>query len=460
MKRTLFAALLAAAVPAGAQTSMTDSLTRLFEHSFDSLVQVRTAALDNLGEKAEHVALNPYYYRLMTPGTYYNRPLKEVFQIDWQPDAEAEPEPYAEAALDAAQASDHALAHMYVASPTLVSRTENSILAAPGFRQEATVTPVSQAPKLAEKAVAVDLGADVPDTIAVVAKKPNFWKIKGSASLQFTQSYFSDNWYQGGENNYAGIGMLTLEANYDNRQKLQWDNKLEAQLGFQTASSDTEHKVRVTSNLLRLTSKLGYKAAKNWFYTGQVMTYTQLAPYYEKNTKDWKANFATPLYLTLSVGMDYKYKSKDGRFDLSVYISPVAYYMTYVSKMHSGHLRDAADADSWIYKYPAVYGMEHPGDHFLHKWGPNLTVNSKVRVMKNVLWTSRLYWFSNFHSTLIEWENTLDFTINKYLSAKFYAYPRFDDSSWKYGHRDESKRYKAGYLMFKEWLSLGLSYNF
>ena len=82
--------------------------------------------------------------------------------------------------------------------------------------------------------------------------------------------------------------------------------------------------------------------------------------------------------------------------------------------------------------------------------------------MKNVNWTSRLYCFGNIFDNkkdmyvLLEWENTLDFTINKYLSAKFFSYPRFDNST-----RDKNNPQKAHhYFMFKEWLSLGLSYKF
>ncbi len=467
MKKSILFVLLMTGLPAMSQTSHNDSVAYLYEQSLDSLVRVKNAVVDNLDQRAEATTLNPYFYRLMAPGTYYNRPLQQEMSIDW--DLNGKPSSVLvevnEDVLDATAASDHALANLYVTNPSLVHRTEEAIRQSAGFREEAKVTPVSVAPKLSEKAVTVDLGSDAPDTIAVVAKKPNFWKVMGNTSLQFTQSYFSDNWYQGGENNYAGIGMVTVEANYDNKQKVQWDNKLEAQLGFQTATND-EHKARVTSNLLRLTSKLGYKAVKNWFYTGQLMTYTQIAPYFDKNprkddgsydVKPWKARFGTPWYLTLSVGMDFKYKSKDGRFDLSVYLSPVAYYMTYVDR-RGAIIGTNLDADY----YKNMYGIRKDADgiyttHSFHKFGPNFTVNSKIRVMKNVMWTSRFYWFSNFHSTLIEWENTLDFTINKYISAKFYAYPRFDDSSIKYKN---AKKHRGDYLMFKEWLSLGLSYKF
>ncbi len=456
MKRTALTLLLATFALLQAQSRATrshsisyDSITSAYGQQLEALISQHAQEMTDNSQRAEQIKLNPYFFRLMTPPTYYTRAVSQVMSIG------------NEDLPNETSASDLALARMYVNEPWLVQTTEAQINEEPALREEMKAPVTAVEPKLAEKAIIVELDSDMPDTIAIIPKKPNFWKTSGSASLQFTQSYFSDNWFQGGENNYAGIGMLTLQAVYDNKQKIQWDNKLEAQLGFQTTSSDTYHKMRVTSNLLRLTSKLGYKAAKNWFYTGQVMTYTQLAPYYEKNKEDWKASFATPLYLTVSVGMDYKFKSKSGKVDLSVYISPLAYYMTYISRLHSKHFplddegNPQTDGDGFVrygYWYTRTYGMEHMNDHFLHKFGPNLTVNSKIKICKNVMWTSRFYWFSNFHSSLFEWENSFDCTINKYLSAKLYAYPRFDDSSRNY-------KKNHGYLMFKEWLSLGLSYN-
>ena len=63
---------------------------------------------------------------------------------------------------------------------------------------------------------------------------------------------------------------------------------------------------------------------------------------------------------------------------------------------------------------------------------------------------------SNFKYNIWEWENTIDFTVTKLISAKMYLYPRLDDSTDRY--RDMS-RFNT-YLMFKEWFSLGLTYNF
>lgn len=422
--------------------------------SLDSLAEVRKQITKDLEAKAATTKLNPYFYRLMVPGTYYNDPLRQTLGINWTSESNKTPRyiSYYDAALNATAASDRALSQLYVDNPLLVKRTEAVLKETTAIRKDVKDTPENVTQKLADKAVDVALEADVPDAVTFVAKKPKFWKLLGNVSLQFTQSYFSDNWYQGGENNYAGLGVVNLEANYDNKRKVQWDNKLEAQLGFQTAMSDTMHTFRVTSNLLRLTSKLGYKAAKNWFYTGQVMSYTQIYPNYDKNSDHVSADFTSPLYLNVSVGIDYKLNKK--KHNLSVYISPVAYNMCWVDRQYGGlrqkygmELKKGSTTD-----YRATY----------HKYGPSVTINYKVGIMKNVSWSSRLYTFGNIFDNkkdmyvLVEWENTFDFTINKYLSAKFFAYPRFDNST-----RDKNNPKKAHhFFMFKEWLSLGLSYKF
>ena len=424
----------------------------LYIQALDSLASARKLVEANLESKASSTKLNPYFYRVMAPGTYYNNSLHQMMGIDWAPESNGGGgfTSWYDAALNANTATNRALTQMYVKNPSLVKRTEAALKETAAIRKDVHAAPENVTTKLAEKAVTVDLEADVPEAVTVVAKKPNFWKFSGSTSLQFTQSYFSDNWYQGGEKNYAGLGILNLEANFDNKQKVQWDNKLEVQLGFQTAMSDTYHKFRVTSNLLRLTSKLGYKAAKNWFYTGQVMSYTQLYPSYNKNTNDVNADFTSPLYLNVSVGIDYKLKKK--KQELSIYISPVAYNMCWVDRQW-GELRKK-------------YGMEQRSDGTwratYHKYGPSVTVNYRLAIMKNVSWSSRLYCFANVFDNkkdmyvLVEWENTFDFTINKYLSAKFFAYPRFDNST-----RDKNNPKSAHhFFMFKEWLSLGLSYRF
>ena len=329
-----------------------------------------------------------------------------------------------------------AFAKMYVNKPEIVEQTDDELLQAGTLRSDVNTTLTTDS-KLSNKVVAVNLGAELDEKVELVTRKPNFWKLSGSGSLHFTQNYFSENWYQGGENNYSFLGLLTLNANYDNKKNIQWENRLEARLGFQTTGeSDQYHSMKPTDNLLRLTTKLGYKAYKTIFYSTQVQAQTQLVPLYEANTDIIRTDFLSPLNLTISVGIDYKFETKNHKFKGNVYLAPCAYNMRYVRRM----------------ELATRYGIEE-GRHAFHNFGPSITVNANWQIVQNISWSTRIFWISDFNYTNIEWENTINFTINKYLTAKLFAYPKFDDSNRKSNGEEQN------FLMFKEWLSLGLSYN-
>ena len=51
-----------------------------------------------------------------------------------------------------------------------------------------------------------------------------------------------------------------MQFNYDDKQKVQFETKIEWKLGFISAPSDTVHQYKTSERLLRLSSKFGYKA--------------------------------------------------------------------------------------------------------------------------------------------------------------------------------------------------------
>lgn len=415
-----------------------DSLVQRWQQHADSLQALvdNYRLADSLAKQHTPVLkTNPYYFPLLSKGTLYQSPLRQMMTVDWTPSLSSQQGQIGgtdDSQLVRLDAINQQLAAMYVKNPSLFQQTQEDLMREGQIRQDVR-TPITNDRKIVDRIELSDIRHDVTENITAITRRPNFWKVKGNASLTFTQSYFSDNWYQGGDNNYAFLSMVNLEANYDNRRRIQWENKLEMQLGFQTTKNDDYHKLKVTSNLARLTSKFGYKAAKTWFYTAKFQTYTQIYPNYKSNSKEVVSDFCSPIYSELSIGMDYKFNKK--RFRGSLYLSPFSTNARYVDRK-------------------SLRSRYNDNEHQATKWtfGPNVTVNYTWDVVKNVQWVSRLYWFSDFHYTNIEWENTFSFQINKYLNCKLFVYPKFLDNKPNY------KNDKGRYFMLREWLSLGVSY--
>ena len=79
------------------------------------------------------------------------------------------------------------------------------------------------------------------------------------------------------------------------------------------------------------------------------------------------------------------------------------------------------------------------------------------QICKQIAWTSRVYWMTNYDYDILEWENTVNFSVTKLITAQLYIYPRYDDSNPNYR---SGEKHDGTYLMYKEWFSLGLNYSF
>ena len=402
-----------------------DSIADVYGKKIEELVHQRNRAIRLNTYKRP---LDVYALRMSLPPTFYSSSVLQQFSADRL-------DIHTDRSLMRMFLVNDAFANMYVNRPEIVVQTDSQVEQAGTLRDDVHGSLTTDT-KLSDKVVTVDLGTEMNEGVELVTRKPNFWKFPGEGSLKFTQNYFSDNWFRGGENNYSFLGLLTLNANYDNKQNIQWENRLEVRLGFQTTSeSETRRSMKPTDNLLRLRTKLGYKAYKTLYYTTQVEAYTQIVPLYEHNSDDLRTSFLSPMNLTVSVGLDYKFATKNNKFNGNVYLAPCSYNMRYVDRL----------------SLSTKHGVQE-GHHAYHNFGPSITVNAYWQIAKNVSWRSRMYWISNLKYTNIEWENTFNFTINKYLSATFFVYPKFDDSSTSY-------KGDNGYIMMQEWLSLGLNYN-
>ena len=371
-------------------------------------------------------SINGVLYRLFTPLTFYHSVAANQLTIN-QTDADA---------VDSEV--DQALMHVYLNRPDLVQVTESEQQQSGSLRQDVMEQLIVQEKNLTEEAAPLPQQAEPEaDPVEVAIEKPNFWKHKGDAYLQFMQNYVSGNWYKGGEDNYSAVGSLTLEANYDNKSKWKWDNKLEMKLGFQTSPSDTIHKFKSNEDLIRLTSKVGLQAANKWYYTIQMLAYTQFTRGLKANNENVFSDFMSPFNMNVGIGMDYKIEWLNKKLTGSVNMSPLAVNYRYVDRS------DLAKS----------FGIDVPHHHHsLTDFGSQLTANVEWKMNDVVTWKSRLYAFTSYKRAEIEWENTFALRVSKYISANLFLFPRFDDSN----NRDD----KLGYWQFKEYSSLGFSYNF
>lgn len=323
-----------------------------------------------------------------------------------------------------------ALLYMYLRHPEGVTTTQTELQ-----RKGGTLTPGIAENTLPEviKQPELPLPQDPqPEDVDFIVRKPNFWTMKGEWYLQFLQNYVSDNWYKSGESNYSAVGAATFEFNYNNKQKVKWENKLEMKLGLMTSRSDSLHKFKTTEDLLRYTGKLGLQATKQWYYTCQLIAYTQFVRGYKSNDPRTYSDFTSPLNVNLSIGIDYTANWLKGKLTGTAHFAPLAGNLVYVG-------REAL---------AKKYGVKD-GHRSLLDYGSQLTLDLTWKPSNTFKWQSRLYGYTTYHRALVEWENTLTLQVNRYIGAKLFIYPRFDDNT----KPDEKYRY----FQLKELASIGFS---
>ena len=389
----------------------------------DSLLVLRQQldSLQRVNESLRSEVSDGRYFRLFAPTTFYHSGANKSLSLAPNTGDEV------------TDAVDQAMLSLYLRRPDLVKNNESRLREVGSIREDVN-QELTQQVKLTEKAAPMP---DEPEAVPIglVVVKPNFWKFKGDCNLQFLQNFVSGNWYKGGESNYSAIGAVTLDLNYNDKDRVTFENKLEMKLGFQTSRTDTVHKVKTNNDLLRLTSKLGLQAHKRWYYTLQLLAYTQFARGYKANDKFVYSDFMSPFKLNVGIGMEYKVEALNKRLTGNLNFLPLSFNFMYVG-------REALISRNGI-----------NGDHHtLEDFGSQFTANLQWKIVDQVTYKTRLYANTSYHRSLVEWENQFELKVSKYISANLFLYPRFDDSNV----RDDD----LGFFQFQEYSSLGVSYSF
>ena len=270
------------------------------------------------------------------------------------------------------------------------------------------------------------------------------WSKGAKFQVHLSQNYISSNWYKGGESNLAATMYAMGYFNYDNRKGLQWDNKAEWKLGLYGMASDSLRWLRVNEDLLRLNSKLGYKAFKNFYYTAEWDFQTSLFNTYKSNTYIRTSGPFSPIRMSLSAGIDYKYKSI-----VSVFLSPLSYKLIYVADMR---IKDGVLPEENIAHQVGITD----GTRQSNQLGALIRTDFDYDFNESIGMEIHFSLFGAYAGKIkgveVGCEMIGNFKINRFLSAKVSLYPRYDSTVVP---ADGGKPK----MQFYELISLGFNYK-
>ena len=247
----------------------------------------------------------------------------------------------------------------------------------------------------------------------------------GSYGLNINQLALS-NWAAGGENSWAGKAFANFVL-LDHKKT--FEQKLTGAFAF-GISRFADKRIEKQDDKIDLTYSLSLNSKTQWNVTMVSTFNTQFANGYKyPNDSTVISSFFAPAYLTVSAG--YSYKTKDERFQ--IFMSPLAGKVTFVMN------QELADAGSFGVK-KGYYDQDSiwiPGENIAPAIGVNVIVNYKQPIGKSITYTTVLNTFYNYIERRddnrlrldVNWENTIDFVITKYIRTILFVHLKYDHNT-------------------------------
>lgn len=88
----------------------------------------------------------------------------------------------------------------------------------------------------------------------------------------------------------------------------------------------------------------------------------------------------------------------------------------------------------------------------MNQYGSSFEGRIKWEFYHNMVWSCRLFYFTNYDHVQGDMENTFDFILNRFFSTRLFVHLRYDDA------RALNKDF--GHFQLKELLSFGFNYKF
>ncbi|MDE6809417.1 MAG: DUF3078 domain-containing protein [Muribaculaceae bacterium] len=330
---------------------------------------------------------------------------------------------------------DDMIASVTYNNPDLIPYIE-TLLPEPPKVYQAEIDP-SKAQIVIKELETTKVVTDAPKPVEVERRN---WLYNFNGSVQFSQAYVSPNWYQGGNNNLNMIvnAAYNIKLNEAFHPKFLFDNTIRYKLAMNSAPDDTLRNYSISEDLFQINTNFGVKASKHWYYSVTGTFKTQLLNNYATNTNNLKAAFLSPGELNIGVGMTYAYTNPKKTFDAKASIAPLSYNLKICTN-------DKID--------PTLFGIKE-GHHTDNQYGSSFEGTINWQLTYNIKYATRLFAFSDYNYFQSDWEHTLSFDINRFLSTQLYLHLRYDSQT----PRLEDSRWHTWQV--KEILSFGFSYKF
>ncbi len=341
--------------------------------------------------------------------------------------------------IDRATAQEQLMRHVrqnYVLQYPNLIKYDEAHLPEPPKKYTATVDP-STARILIREVVPTK---EMPKTELEAKFEKKHWLKTFNADLQFSQAYVSPNWYQGGNNNLNMLINLYYNVKLNTAFHPNWlfENTFQYKLGLNNAPDDELRDYNISQDVFQWNMTLGYKSTKRWYYSMSTQFKTQLFNNYPSNSTTLKAAFLSPGELNVGVGMTYNYTNPKKTFTFDASISPLSYNMKTCIRKRMNE---------------TSFGIKE-GRKTVSEYGSSAEGKLQWQVCDNISFRSRLFVFSDYDYIQSDWENTVMFTINRFLTTQINVNMRYDSTTMPLEDSDWHK------LMLKEVLSFGFTYKF
>lgn len=287
-------------------------------------------------------------------------------------------------------------------------------------------------------------------------------KFDGSVGVTLNQLAIT-HWAAGGESN--GSGKISSNFTYSYNRRL-FNYVVNGIFAYGMSNYTKDKRYEKSEDRCELSMTMTNNNNNNLSFTSIASLKTQFTNGYTyPNDSIPISRFFAPAYITLSAG--YNYNIKDF---LSIYISPVAGKMTFVT--------DQRLADLGSYGVEAGYWNVYNGDstwvkgkNMLGELGINILVKYKQDFRNDISIFSTLNLYNNYMDPNrsnrwnidVDWETGVKFTINKQVSAIINIHLIYDDNiKFSVTEIVDGKEItkQSPILQFKESLGISFLYKF